>query len=347
MTEKLSSPWNERFREISRGEIAERQSCRPQTLDRSEFDNDSDFLGALKTRFEELFVPTKQTIEHAQQLFDVCSSYAAVAYKDSRDFLRQCYAQNGPVRIGEVLPYCLTGPAGVGKTSFLKRMVETLPEPTSICIDSGSRAFPLKSVWYLSIEEMTSITQMLRTLITNNGAEPDGKSISSLLQQCRRLAYQSGVCLLILDELQALTQSSTASALVAKTLLEFRRIGIPLVYCANYSLVHRLKGRPHQDIERLLSEPMILIQDSAESSDWNNTVRGFVGIAPSVFKISSSEDATTLHTWTAGSKRLLSFLMRQAAKAALKRGKTVGLTELQSAYESTTFSIITWNIDGL
>lgn len=345
MNHQCESPWVARFQNLQDVEIADQLSNTPSRISRDDYDTDESFLGDLKSGFEELFVPTLQSIKYARQIVESCPSYAAKAYRDGRDFLRQSYAEDGPDSCGENFPICFTGPAGIGKSSLLKRLHTILPAPSSICVDSGHRAFPLNAMWFLSIEEMTSVVEMLKSLISTNGGVPSARTIDGLVKQCRRLAYQSGVCLLALDEIQSLSKTVGANARIASTLLTFRRIGIPIVYGANYSLVHRLESRDHQDIERLLSDPIILVPDTADSVDWMKTVEGFTQVSPALFQADISSASISLHSLTAGSRRLLSFLLREAAKHCLRRSESVCINDIRAAYESTTFAANRKNVE--
>lgn len=188
---------------------------------------------------------------------------------------------------------------------------------------------------------------MLRCLILAAGATPCGKSIEELANQCRRLAYASGICMIFLDEIQFLTKSQGATARITDVVYELMGLGVPITLVANYSLASALKRRPEQDRQRILGNTRILYQVPATSNDWINLVRGVVSISPSVIKIDPEEHASSVHNLTAGTPRMLSFLITHALASTRATRPEIRLDDLQEAYEAPGFSVCRESIEKL
>ncbi len=59
--------------------------------------------------------------------------------------------------------------------------------------------------------------------------------------------------------------------MVTDILLTLARIGLPMIYLANYSLLHKLMGRNQEDTQRLLIQPRVMQPDDPAGPDWRHT----------------------------------------------------------------------------
>lgn len=312
----------------------------------------------LREAFDSLFVPTDQTTKILCELVGVVQSHAVACYPDRKSFLAGAYSKEKPLpKFAQVS--CLTGLAGQGKSSLVKALKRVLPADSSVVVDSNHPPIDLVSGWYLDVLAKTTPTQMFKALLglneedhfedlhalgsPINEVQEATKSaivgnVTDLLKRARARAYKTGVSILIVDELQWFTRSAQANASVTAALMYLASIGIPLVFVANFSLVHRLKKRPHEDQRRLLRNPIILQPDLPNSTDWLNTVQGYCDVAPDIFSFDPGEVAAKLFGWTEGIKSDLSHLLILAYQRAREKGACVGLAELEWAFNSSVYS---------
>ena len=304
----------------------------------------------LKKAFDELFVPTEQTDAIMLEIVDKAIAHSSTTYTDSKAFLFGAYAKKSPLP-EYVFPISVLGPAGVGKSHLLTALQRILPRNDEILVDANHPKFPLSSHWNINVRDRTTLSGMFHCLLGEDGvelndAEKDSKirvgkskrDIPALLARCRRIVFTSGVSLLVADEFQFATRSESANTLVTSMLLHLSSIGIPMIYAANYSLGHRLSRRPQEDRQRLLSRPLILLPDTAESEDWNKTLKAYKEIAPDNFKFDIDKDARTIHGWTGALKRLLGILLIDAYRRSRNSGGYVTIAEIESAYKSYNYS---------
>ncbi|WP_141211464.1 hypothetical protein [Rhodoferax sp. TH121] len=166
-------------------------------------------------------------------------------------------------------------------------------------------------------------------------------SLGDQLKTARKRAYRDGVALLLADEFQFLTASASANTRITQTLLSMGYCGLPTVYVANHSLLHRLLRRPQEDRDRLLADLMILSPDTPESDDWSDTLAALIAVSPEIFRINPKTDAPQFHRYCAGIKRAAVGLLVEGyriARSQTNDGRfTVNMEHIQSAYRSHLF----------
>ena len=141
--------------------------------------------------------------------------------------------------------------------------------PDENCDTGAGHLLRLRSFLLLAVKEHdteASIFNSLRKLLQQGSdatpdnfvAIPDEKavskragSVSRYMPHVRLGVFRDGVAMVLLDELQFLTQGD-ATARILKTLLLHTYLGPPLLYTANYDMVHRLLKRPQQYRDRLV-----------------------------------------------------------------------------------------------
>jgi hypothetical protein len=332
-----TDPRISRFEELSDAEITRRFEHRPEPIDPKRYGDKRALIAAIARSLKSLAIATPQLVETCRWVHDRCAIHANSVYGSRGSFMQDCYDRdhNSP---SDKFAMCLSGPAGMGKSTFLRRMTHVLPAPAVISGDPGSTAFSLVSAWSLDIKESRTAKRMLEQLIKKAGGTPSGKDIEELTSQARRLAHQMGVSVLFVDDLQFHTKSAKASTNIVNTVFTLMEIGVPVLTVANYSLLHKLQNRPQEDRQRLLGDVRVIVPDAPHSAAWSATVTGFAALAPEIFVIDPSTDAADLHVRTAGDRRDLAFLMLIAVAKSKALRPVIGMDELDAAYESVTFA---------
>jgi len=293
----------------------------------------SEARSLLDRTLKTVVVPNSQMRSTLRQLASVARSFAADRYPDERAYIRLAYS---PTTVDFMPPViCLTGLAGVGKSAISKAFQRLFPPGNPIEVP-GHAAFPLIGFWQFSFAGFSGLSKLL----TQNFRDPRIQKSKGAASKAVAEAVAQGISLISTDELQFLTQSS-ANTLAAKVLLQMSAIGPPLVFTSNYSMLHRLMNRPHEERQRLLTFPIIIHPLAPDSDDWKKLVRELLRTASELSGLRGVLDIEEqLHTYTFGIPRSLVLLLGIAYSLARRRSDTgnVGLNDIESAYRSVDYS---------
>ncbi|MCP1289670.1 ATP-binding protein [Chromobacterium sp. S0633] len=292
----------------------------------------------------EIFILTPRTLKVIRRIIAEASAYSGQAYSDQKVFKSRLY---NPV-VDPLPAICLTGPAGVGKSTLLKAMSRLFDETDQIDAGGGHR-LPMRTFFYYKVYRGCRDAQILQAFIESCLAltlkegsinEPQSetvKSVTKALALAQRLASRDGIAAVILDELQFLTQSTAANTAVTKTLLEMTYLGPPLVFASNYDMVHRLKNRGQQDRDRLLSRHVPLLPEMLAIPEdfqaWKAYLEECIVISGGSLAFNPENDAEPLHCYTFGLRRKLLDLFRIAYGHARLQGRYAAtMQDIEWAY---------------
>lgn len=331
MTDPTENPWVERFIPLlNRDEIRRKVEVQPRPLNEHEHLSPVEATKELERRFNEAFFPSKQCIDILYEWIGFALEHCRHSYHGQKEFLTALYDKEVPLPDFS-FPMCLTGLAGSGKSELLKALSRLMPERSSFTgVDNTT--FWLESHRVETVKVKGSATVILESLTGHRGG------MLELTQVARKQSYRDGLAILGLDELQFLTQSDQANTKLAQALMSVCYIGIPLVYAANFSMIHKLIRRNQEDRQRLLGNVWVLSPESATSRDWVSMLERHKSIAPDVFEFDAVADAQAIHQLTGGINRAENKLLSVAFRHALVSGRAVGLPELESAYSSGGYS---------
>ncbi len=242
-----------------------------------------------------------------------------------------------------------TGLAGTGKSQILLAIGRLLSRSGTFCVE-GHIDIPLVPSWMMTLAKGDGLNQLLGHFVDPHGTEsPEGKDrrIPELLNAAARVSWRSGTCVMPVDEFQWIAASSTANARASTVLLKLHGIGPLLLYCANFSLIHKLKNRPAEDRDRLLSRPIVLQPLAAQDADWIAYLAAVRGVAPDLLIFDPSADAKSIHNYSFGIKRKVVDLVEIAVESRKSASATVGINELLAAYQSTAYTLHREDVEAL
>ena len=289
----------------------------------------------LDVALQKLFVPSVQTRMVLRELQALSRCYSAERYPNQIAFLRNIYASDAEHASYEprLRVTCLTGLPGVGKSAVISAF-ERLFEPETVAV-SGHDTFELRPTWRMTVKSGFGMRQLVVHLFRH--PESLGSRTVPFTATQRELCAQ-GVASIHADELQFLTQGE-GNALPAKLLNSLARLGPPLVYVANFSLLHRLNSRPQEEKQRLLAKPLFMYPDTPESEDWNNFLNALFRTTPCFGNLDPYKMGQRLWAYTFGIRRLVVSLLTEAYVAMrVRNAYRVNEIDVDDAYRTPAYA---------
>ena len=303
---------------------------------------------ALNSELERVFVPTESACEMLAAHVQRARVFAQLRYPDRLAFLKTPSAKDAEAYLA-TSAWCLTGPAGVGKSAVMAALERLMPPPGLLKVDEHYPEIPQRAMHRLVVGAQGQQNDVFLPLCSPAMLSPRQRTtLGKMTEHIRDWFVRTGLCSLIGDELQFVTQSAGANTRVAQILLTLMVLAVPVTFVANYSLVHRLLKRPQEERQRLLAEPLLMLPDAADSRCWVEVLQAFLGAAPGAFAYEAASWTGELHRLTGGVKRILRQLLVLSLKRvhSRTRDRVVTLEDLRDAYRSAEFTANRDDVEG-
>lgn len=333
------SLWMARFKDLDEIEVRRRATLpgiKPNNLRAVDTYRISDVI---TQTLNSLYLPTDDDIAIIRQLIDIARSHSSKYYESRQRFLEALYSAKSPLDKEFQPPTLLSGPAGVGKSSLMKALTRVLFPIESLDIGPGHAPFAYKPIWHIQVRDRASFSSMIHPFVQSRLGNTRRVSSADLSELATKAAHTDGTSLILLDEMQFLTQSAGATNLITKSLYQFSYLGVPVVFAANYGLWRSLLKRQEQDTQRLLTSPIVLLPSEQGSEDWNRYLKGVENLLDGTFSVDLQEHSSTIYQLTAGLKRLFIQLTRLAYSNVWKQGRRqVMIEDLANSYDSVSYA---------
>lgn len=315
-------------------EIRERVTVRPEPVGFLSAIDPLIAAESLADNLMKIYLPNEFSLNFIKEMAGRASLHSSKLFTSEVEYISKIYT---PPEI-EVLPVCLTGLAGVGKSQAIAALRKVLPPPMDFFCDHYDGALELISHWYASARGKAGGKQLLTDFVLGSGESGGRWNLSKLLVESRRRANRDGISLVVLEETQHINTGLGASK-VTDILLTMAAIGPPMIFVSNYSLVHKLLRRNSEDKQRLLSEPRIMLPDEPESQDWKDYVAECIRVSGGHIRVDIDDLAAELYRSTFGIKRLAVQLLKLAYIECRNAGREyVILSDISRAYRSSGYS---------
>lgn len=331
---RVGNPWIDRFDpDISDNVLRARIRSQNKQLDDLAQMPITVAVENLRQALGQIFVPTAKHCEILRRLLGAARAYAQKYYSGIPEYQRTIYLEHIPIH--ETAPICLTSLSGVGKSTLLRAFCR-LCERQTIDIPNH-QGIVLDPCWMLTAEERSSIRKLFRTHVESFESRNGGPG-STTEDAIRKALYRDGVGLLVLDELQFLAKSS--STLPSNILMSLMRLGPPVVYASNFSLLNRFGKRPQEERRRLLSEIIVLQTDDRTSLDWLETFRAMLNVAKEFSGLDPKMDGQFVYEHSFGIKGYAAKLLLLAYVTARRSGSAaVSAMHIEKASRSSDFAL--------
>lgn len=311
-------------------------------------------VAALEAALSELMVLNDIELDILLRLVERSHSYSVRAYPDLKTYIAQLHADE--IDLLSPAPVCFTGLAGVGKSALLGALARALPDDAqwdlNLPITNGT--ILSRSSVLMRVNGNTSFAELLQPWLPVevkndkvNDERDAGRSavgrpgIPEMVRRAARFSYRSGLCASLIDEMQFMTQSSEANARVTQFLLLASYLKVPLIYCANYSLCHKLLKRNNEDQDRLLAAPLVLLPLGLNDDGLGRLLRAYDVVLRDVLDGSLCQFMGEYASMTLGIKRKVWQLTVESYRFMREKGhRTLKLEHIRGAFEkklSTSF----------
>ena len=215
----------------------------------------------ISDRLGGLHVPTLQELPIVRGVVGLGAYHAGTYYCSEAKYrrlreTRDPYASEPTLR-------AFTAESGVGKSDIMEAIYLLLSRAEPIDLGGDVGRVAIKCCAYIRLRRNIKLFDVMNMIAASIGAEEQFTEVTRQgVLVLRQQLYRLGTCLLLVDELQFETLSSTAHTTLAKLIYFLEGFGIPVVYALNYSAARLLSDyRPEQDLQRFFKAPTILIPE--------------------------------------------------------------------------------------
>lgn len=308
--------------------------------------------GLLENGLRSVVLPDAQMRDLLRELAGMVQAHALSRMDSDASYIAGLYSKK-PWGLARSPAICFTGLQGVGKSQLLHSLAHLLRARGEQMSVRGHAGIDLIPMWLITLAKGDGLNQLLREhvdpawqdaedqITQKNTSAPKSWSVPKILEIAERVSWRHATCLAAIDEFQWITASSSANARAATVLLKIHGIGPLLLYCANFSLVHKLKGRPPEDRDRLLSSPIIMRPFGPQCPDLTAYLKALVAVAPDVFVFDPAKDQESIFLFTFGIRRKIVDLLVAAYKITCRGGGhgKVGVPQIRDAYQSELYAM--------
>ncbi|NHZ82703.1 AAA family ATPase [Massilia sp. CCM 8695] len=227
----------------------------------------------LRIAWSRIYLPHESHLMLMRDMVDRAVRSVETRYPSREQYMKARYS--GSPLLAEEQAWCVTGLAGISKSATMTaiyRVFASLEASGGIFRETGIEHKP-QLIQHVQIGASTNLNEILSALANPLFLAQHKKAqLRRLKDHLREWLYTQSTLLIVVDELQFLTRSATASTLIANTISALSELGPPVFYTSNYSLGHKLMRRPQEDKDRLLARVTLLDPPSSNDTHWAKVI---------------------------------------------------------------------------
>lgn len=356
-----SNPWCARFEPfLNRQVIKQRATIAAVPLENLSGESPERAKALLLHSLERLHYVNDQELDILECFMHRAHAYMGTAYPDLHTFLARLQSER--LELETMPPVCLTSLAGAGKSELLKAFARVLPSDEMVSLGAPfTTSFELQALKSIVVRAKDSLLQILSQFLPPDcqpriEVQPDGTSrtvypkvpLGLATELAARKSYSSGHAIHVLEELQFLTGSASASTKVVQALMTISYLNTPMIYAANFSLCHRLMKRPQEERDRLLGDLIVLLPELPGSEGLMGVLDEYQVVMKEVLSFNLKDEATEIYNMTVGIKRKIKQLTVEAyANFRSSRDDRMTMAHVRAAYRSRTFSAMREDVKAI
>lgn len=305
----MNNPWLDAWREepddAALDRIVERRAVSINVHGKNPYELAQLFAASAK----EVFLCDAQNRRLLRQILDVGRSHAIRNFLSIEQFELRVQSRSPWTSLMDEA-FAITGGAGVGKSAMVEAAGRLMASRHMQISGTNLAGLPLTPMWRARVRDARSIGDLLEQLL-NTGADVPGdacsmgkdkgrlRAVSSLRARIRTRSYRDGVAVILVDELQFGARGD-ACAWITALLLQLLGYGPLLFFVMNFSLAHKLCGRPPEDRRRLISNVIEVRPFERVDHDWIRFLGELLSILPSTWQFDHKDEARDILRFTFG-----------------------------------------------
>lgn len=263
----------------------------------------------LRRHLESLFIPCNADIDLASLVMRQISSAFALRYTDRREYLKRINSPVDAEGSSGMEPMLVTGLAGTGKTELFRRLAHILGESFELWLGDDYAGLQVGGVWTAECEPGMRPLGLLERIAQAAPRSEEPRQRRALQKHLRRAAYRDGLAALIVDELQFVAYSSSASSSAVAIVEAACALGLPTIVVSNFDMMLKFEGLSQQLTQRLLPNVHAVWPRHPGLGEWDEYVAEVVATMPRTIHEECVEQSSELWKLCAGLPRLFKHLL--------------------------------------
>lgn len=203
-----------------------------------------------------VYIPSQQALAVIRRALGMMDRHYRQYYASLIDYRLGIGSLTSP--LVPVLPLCLTGLPGVGKTELISALMRLLDKEIVVDLGSGYRPAQFTLGRHVKVSAANSLQSILKDLIFGPSQAQGALKIDELRRIGGKKLYRDGCGFLGLDEMQLIARGINAVTNINKLLLICVDLGVPQVHASNFLNVSKIKRSGKEITDRLLVNCIVM-----------------------------------------------------------------------------------------
>lgn len=215
----------------------------------------------LKLVLESVYIPSAQTLAVIRKALGMIEFHYRHHYASQIDYRTRISSLTNP--LDPVMPMCLTGLPGVGKTKVISALMRLLDKEIVVDLGPGYQPATFLLGRYVKASSASSLLGILKDLIFGHGKAEGALKLDELRRIGGKKLYRDGCGCVGLDEMQMIARGANAVATIIKLLHTCVELGVPQIQASNFLNVAKIMGSGNEIADRLVAKCIVMTPEPA------------------------------------------------------------------------------------